>query len=53
MRILVTGGTGLVGSRLLKRLVAAGVDCRAIVRQGKALPAGVAAVLRTPDTDDI
>ena len=34
MTILVTGGTGLVGSRLLKRMVAAGVDCRAIVRPG-------------------
>jgi len=27
MTILVTGGTGLVGSRLLKRLVEAGIDC--------------------------
>jgi UDP-glucose 4-epimerase len=44
MKILVTGGTGLVGSRLLKRMVAAGVDCRAVVRPGKTLPAGVAAV---------
>ena len=44
MTILVTGGTGLVGSRLLKRMVAAGVECRAIVRPGKELPAGVTAV---------
>lgn len=79
MTILVTGGTGLVGSRLLKRLVTAGLECRAIVRGGKAVPDGVAAieadlldpaslkgafdgvsaiihlaaVLRTPDPDDI
>ena len=44
MTILVTGGTGLVGSRLLKRFVAAGIDCRAMVRAGKEAPAGVAAV---------
>jgi len=79
MTILVTGGTGLVGSRLLQRLVAAGIDCRALVRSGKQVPDGVvpvegdilepeslaralvgvsavvhlAAVLRTPDEDDI
>lgn len=34
MTILVTGGTGLVGSRLLRRFVDAGVDCRALVRPG-------------------
>ncbi|WP_226583970.1 NAD-dependent epimerase/dehydratase family protein [Acuticoccus sediminis] len=44
MTVLVTGATGLVGSRLLPRLVAAGVPCRAIVRAGKALPPGVTAV---------
>ena len=44
MTILVTGGTGLVGSRLLKRLVEAGIDCRALVRPGKALPADVTAI---------
>ncbi len=41
MSILVTGGAGLVGSRLLKYFVEAGVDCRALVRFGKELPAGV------------
>ncbi len=41
MSILVTGGAGLVGSRLLRYLVETGVDCRALVRSGKALPAGV------------
>jgi nucleoside-diphosphate-sugar epimerase len=44
MTILITGGTGLVGSRLLQRLVDAGVECRAIVRPGKEIPAGVTPV---------
>jgi nucleoside-diphosphate-sugar epimerase len=41
MTILVTGGTGLVGPRLLKRLTAAGIECRALVRAGKDVPDGV------------
>lgn len=41
MTILVTGGTGLVGPRLLGRLTAAGVECRALVRRGKEVPEGV------------
>ncbi|MBZ9738325.1 NAD-dependent epimerase/dehydratase family protein [Mesorhizobium sp. CO1-1-4] len=44
MTILVTGATGLVGTRLLPRLVEAGIDVRALVRHGKSLPAGVTAV---------
>lgn len=44
MNILVTGGTGLVGARLLPRLAAAGFACRALVRPGKTLPAGVRAI---------
>lgn len=44
MTILITGGTGLVGTRLLRRLVEAGIDCRALVRPGKELPEGVTAV---------
>lgn len=44
MTILITGGTGLVGARLLPRLVDAGFDCRALVRPGKELPAGVTPV---------
>jgi UDP-glucose 4-epimerase len=44
MTILVTGSTGLVGARLLPRLVDAGIDCRALVRAGKEVPAGVAGV---------
>lgn len=53
MTILVTGGTGLVGARLLPRLVEAGYDCRAIVRPGRDLPAGVTPVegdILAPDT---
>jgi UDP-glucose 4-epimerase len=41
MTNLDTGGTGLVGSRLLRQFVNAGVDCRALVRPGKEVPAGV------------
>ena len=44
MTILVTGGTRLVGSRLLRRFVDAGVDCRALVRPGKEAPAGATPV---------
>jgi len=44
MTILITGGTGLVGSRLLKRFVEAGIDCRALVRPGKELPEGVMSI---------
>jgi nucleoside-diphosphate-sugar epimerase len=41
MTVLLTGVTGLVGARLLPRLVVAGVDCRVLVRGGKEVPAGV------------
>lgn len=41
MTVLVTGGTGLVGSRLLTRFVDAGVETRGLVRAGKELPPGV------------
>jgi UDP-glucose 4-epimerase len=43
--ILLTGVTGLVGARLLPRLVAAGLDCRVLVRDAQAAPAGVPAVV--------
>jgi len=43
-KVLVTGSTGLVGARLLPRLIEAGVDCCALVRSGKHGPAGVATV---------
>lgn len=42
--ILVTGVTGLVGARLLPRLVNAGFDCRALVRGRKDAPAGTTAI---------
>ena len=38
MTILVTGGTGLVGSRLLRQFVDGGADCRALVRPGRKFP---------------
>lgn len=41
MAVLITGVTGLVGARLLPRLVEASVDCRALVRGGKEVAAGV------------
>jgi UDP-glucose 4-epimerase len=44
MAILVTGATGLVGSRLLRRLVKADIDCRALVRPGKEVPEGATAI---------
>jgi dTDP-4-dehydrorhamnose reductase len=44
MTILVTGGTGLVGSRLLRRFADAGVDRRALVRPGKEVSAGATPV---------
>ncbi|CAN7648558.1 NAD(P)-dependent oxidoreductase [Phenylobacterium sp. LjRoot219] len=44
MTILVTGATGQVGERLLPRLAQAGADCRALVRPGKQVPAGVTGV---------
>ena len=46
MTILLTGATGLVGPRLLARLTAAGIGCRALVRPGKDLPAGIDGVER-------
>jgi UDP-glucose 4-epimerase len=41
MTVLVTGATGLVGPRLLARLAAEGIECRALVRAGKDVPDGV------------
>ena len=42
--ILLTGASGLVGSRLLPRLAQAGFDCRALVRADFAPPHGTTAV---------
>ena len=44
MTVLVTGGTGLVGSRLLRSFATDGIDCRALVRAGRQVPAEVARV---------
>jgi nucleoside-diphosphate-sugar epimerase len=44
MTILVTGATGLVGERLLPRLVRAGFECRALMRRRKQVPPGVGVV---------
>ncbi|MBV9921903.1 MAG: NAD(P)-dependent oxidoreductase [Pseudonocardia sp.] len=51
--LLLTGATGLVGSRLLPRLVQDGFECRALVRGDAALPPGTTPVrgdLADPDT---
>lgn len=45
MTILVTGATGLVGTRLLPRLMAAGHDCRALLRADKPAPEGASAAM--------
>lgn len=45
MTILVTGATGLVGARLLPRIVEARLACRALMRRKADLPAGVTAVI--------
>ena len=53
MTVLVTGGTGLVGSRLLKRFVDAGIATRALVRPGKDLAEGVTGIegdILSPET---
>jgi nucleoside-diphosphate-sugar epimerase len=42
--LLLTGATGLVGSRLLPRLVEDGFECRALVRGDVALPPGATGV---------
>ncbi len=43
-KLLLTGSTGLVGSRLLPRLIAAGWDCQVLVRNGKKVPPGATGV---------
>lgn len=44
MTILITGATGLVGERLVPRLVDTGVACRLLLRAGKTCPPGATAV---------
>ncbi len=54
MKVLVTGATGLVGARLLPRLVADGLECRAAVRRAGSLPPGVTEVVADLfDTDSL
>jgi len=48
--VLLTGATGLVGSRLLPRLADAGFECRALVRRDIDLPPNTTAV--RGDLDD-
>lgn len=48
--VLLTGGTGLVGSRLLPRLVADGHDCRVLLRGDHTLPEGATPI--RGDLDD-
>jgi nucleoside-diphosphate-sugar epimerase len=40
MTALITGATGLVGARLVPRLMEAGIECRALVRAGSEVRAG-------------
>jgi nucleoside-diphosphate-sugar epimerase len=42
--VLLTGATGLVGSRLLPRLAESGLRCRALVRRDVELPAGTTGI---------
>ena len=44
MTILITGATGLVGERLVPRLVEAGLACRVVLRAGRTCPPGTMAV---------
>ncbi|MCJ9671410.1 MULTISPECIES: NAD(P)-dependent oxidoreductase [unclassified Neorhizobium] len=44
MTILITGATGLVGERLVPRLVEAGLACRLLLRAGKTCPPGATAM---------
>lgn len=51
--VLLTGATGLVGSRSLPHLIEAGFECRALVRRDVDLPPGTVAVrgdLSEPDS---
>lgn len=43
--ILITGTTGLVGTRLLPRLISSGWKCRVLVRKDKNVPGGATAIV--------
>lgn len=47
MRAFVTGGTGFLGSRLVRRLVDGGVQVRCLVRAGSDVPAAIAGRVTT------
>lgn len=49
--VLLTGASGLVGSRLLPRLAQSGFECRALIRADLELPPGTTAV--RADLDDL
>ena len=42
LTVLLLGGTGRTGGRVLQQLLARGVSVRAVVRSAERLPAGVA-----------
>lgn len=50
--VLLTGATGLVGSRLLPRLIESGYDVRVLLRRDVTLPAGATSVLGDLDDPD-
>lgn len=53
MKVLVTGATGLVGSRLLPRLIKSGYDCRTLLRSNSSGPSEIECIngdLLVPDT---
>ncbi len=50
--LLLTGASGLVGSRLLPRLLQDGDDCRALLRRDLTLPAGATGVRGDLDDPD-
>ena len=43
-KILITGATGLIGSRLIPRLIQAGFDCAVLIRPGSTAPKSVIVV---------
>ena len=45
MTVLITGATGLVGERLVPRLMEMGFDCRVLLRPGKQSNSGASAVI--------
>ena len=50
--VLLLGGTGRTGGRVLRQLLDRGVAVRAVVRSAERLPDGVAGVMRELVTDD-